>query len=358
MTFAIKQRPFQLTVPGLVALILFFPFTGDAASVNTAQQWVDKGIKISETRPDSDDEAQCYIHALEADPYHASAHFNLAFVLDAQAVRHWRGPETAWADLDKLYKALDHYAAAARLDPKRNAAYANSVRVAGLLFETPTNRPPDLHRLRAQLSTCVEALNKTSNPKALSHAKNLHMLVLKIEKRIAQLKGRQPGTDLVMAPEIIKCLNRTFTRGQSPYQGPRVPLIIQFDFNKATIRPESARQLKEMAKALKKQRLKDKMILIEGHADSLGTAQYNEKLSRRRAMSVKVYLVKTFDLPAERFKTRGYGETRPLVPNDTDEHRAMNRRVEFVNSDELDGFQRQIGQRKRSGNPDMFDMLY
>jgi len=358
MTFPFKQRPFQLTVPGLVALVLFLSFGVDAASRNAAQQWVDKGLEISKSRPNSDEEAQCYIRAIDADPNHTSAHFNLAFVLDAQAVRNWHGRDTAWSDLDKLYAALDHYAATAHLDPKRESAYANSVRIASLLFETHTKRPPDLHRLRAQLSTCVEALNKTSDQKARSHSKDLRILILRMEKRIGQLKGRQPATDLVKAPEIVKCLSRTFTRGQSPYQGPRVPLIIHFDLNKSTIRPESAEQLKEMARALNGQKLADTAILIEGHADSLGATNYNQRLSLRRAMSVKRYLVKNFALPRERLQTRGYGERRPLVPNDTEDHRAMNRRVEFVNSVELDIFRGQVTNRKRSGNVDVFDVLY
>ena len=63
-------------------------------------------------------------------------------------------------------------------------------------------------------------------------------------------------------------------------------------------------------------------------------------------------------MPRERFQTSGYGETRPLVPNDTDEHRSMNRRVEFVNSTELDGFRGQMRNRKRSGIVEVFDVLY
>ena len=358
MTFPFKRRPFQLTIPSLVALVLSLTFIASAASQDVAQQWVDKGLEISKSNPNSDEEAQCYIRAIEADPNYASAHFNLAFVLDAQAVRNWQGPETAWSDLDRLYAALDHYAATARLDPPREAAYANSVRIAGLLFETQTKRPPDLHRIRAQLSTCVEALDKTKDQEAQSYLKELRLLVLRIEERIGQLKGCHPDKNVVSAQEIVKRLSRSFTRGQSPYQGPRVPLIIHFDLNKASIRPESAEQLKEMARALKTQRLVDRLILIEGHADSLGAEGYNQRLSEKRAKSVKEYLVKNFSLPRERFQIRGYGETRPLVPNDTDEHRSMNRRVEFVNSTELDSFRSQIRNRKRSGDVDAYDVLY
>ena len=358
MILFFKLRHEFLTIVGAVTLALWFPSIAGAASKDVAQQWVDRGLTIGKSHPNSDEEARCYIRALEADPFHASAHFNLAFVLDAQASANWRGRETAWSDLDKLYAALDHYTAAARLDPKRDAAYANTIRVASLLFETPTRRPPDLHLLRANLSTCLDALNKTGDEKARSHFKDLHILVLHMEEKIAQLKDRLPSEILVPASEIVKSLSRSFTRGQSPYKGPRVPLIIQFDFNSATIRPESAEQLREMAQALKNERLANSKILIEGHADSRGSADYNQRLSDRRAESVKRYIVDNFALPQGRFKIRGYGEIRPLVPNDTREHRAMNRRVEFVNRAILDMFLEQMNRRKRSGDMDQFDMLY
>ena len=339
LPFRLRKR--FLTIVCAITLALSFPIIAGAASKEVAQQWVDRGLTIGKSHPNSDEEARCYTRALEADPDHASAHFNLAFVLDAQASINWRGRETEWSDLDKLYAALDHYAATVHLNPKRDAAYANTIRVARLLFETPTRRPPDLYRLRANLSTCIDVLNKTNNENARSHLKDLHFLVFKMEEKIGQLKDRLPSKTLVPAPEIVKCLNRSFTRGQSPYKGPRVPLIIQFDFNSATIRPESAQQLREMAQALKSTRLTG-----------------NKILSRRRAESVKRYLIDNFALPRGRFKIRGYGEIRPLVPNDTKEHRAMNRRVEFVNRAKLDRFLEQMNRRKRSGDMDQFDMLY
>lgn len=356
--YVFKRIPLHLIVSSLLTLVFVVLISVGATSRNTAQGWVEKGLEISRSKPNSNAEAQCYIRAIKADPNYAAAHFNLAYVLDAQAIENWRGSDTAWEDLDKVYAALAHYTAAARLDPEREAAYTNDVRIARLLFETRTQRPPALHLLRAQLSTCLEALNKTSDPKVQNHAKDIRLLILRLEKKIGDLKDCQPKTDLVKAPQIVKRLSRTFTRGQSPYRGPRVPLMIHFDLNKATIRPDSVRQLKEMARALKSSRLANKSILIEGHADSLGDEAYNQRLSEKRALSVKMYLVENFGFPRDRFQIIGYGETRPLVPNDTDAHRAMNRRVEFVNNNEMASFQDQIRNRKRSGSVDVFDVLY
>ena len=69
-------------------------------------------------------------------------------------------------------------------------------------------------------------------------------------------------------------------------------------------------------------------IEISAHTDNVGSNSYNMRLSDRRAQSVVQYL-KDANISTERLISKGYGESRPLVPNDTDEHKAMNRRVEL-----------------------------
>jgi len=69
-------------------------------------------------------------------------------------------------------------------------------------------------------------------------------------------------------------------------------------------------------------------LLIEGHTSSEGTREHNLDLSKRRAESVKAYLVaKRID--AERLETAGFGPDRPVADNDTDAGREQNRRIEF-----------------------------
>ena len=360
----------RLNVPVICRLLILLvlaataglmAFSSDTAAAGStgAQSWVDKGLEISKARPDSDEEAACYRRAIEADPAHASAHFNLAYVLDSQVNAAWRGADTAWGDLDKLYEALSHYASAVKLDPGREASCTNSLRIVRLLVETPTRRPPDIQTLRMHLRTCHADISLAQGKSmAPGLIKDLDRWVSDLEQRIGKLKDIQPREGLVPAAEIARGLNRGFTRGQSPYQGPRVPLIIHFDLNKDTIRPDSAAQLGEVAAALKTAGLSEKTIIIEGHTDSLGPAEYNADLSKRRALSVKRYLAQKSGLEEYRFQTSGYGDDKPLVPNDTDEHRAMNRRVEFVNGDALGEYRSQVSQRKRSGDVDAFDALY
>ncbi len=67
---------------------------------------------------------------------------------------------------------------------------------------------------------------------------------------------------------------------------------------------------------------------IEGHTDNTGDAAKNMDLSQRRANTIKKYLV-TKGIDEKRLTAQGFGDTRPLVPNDSEENKAKNRRVEF-----------------------------
>jgi len=105
-------------------------------------------------------------------------------------------------------------------------------------------------------------------------------------------------------------------------------LKVEFDVDSARIREESYGLLNELAKALKSDALKGRKVVLSGHADSDHTREYNQKLSERRAASVKAYLVERGGVPAELMRTEGHGETRPLVPNTSKANKQRNRRVE------------------------------
>jgi OmpA-OmpF porin, OOP family len=105
---------------------------------------------------------------------------------------------------------------------------------------------------------------------------------------------------------------------------------IHFNFDKDSIRPESFPILDAVAEVL----VANKKIKIEiqGHTDNKGGADYNKKLSDRRAASVKKYLV-THGIDSDRLTSHGYGAERPIVPNSSDQNRALNRRVQFVRTE-------------------------
>jgi len=101
---------------------------------------------------------------------------------------------------------------------------------------------------------------------------------------------------------------------------------IFFDFDKATLRPESSAELEKLDQVL----VENPTIKIEilGHTDNKGTAEYNKDLSERRAKAVVDYLIGK-GIKAERLKYAGYGFEQPIATNDTDEGRQLNRRTEF-----------------------------
>jgi len=109
---------------------------------------------------------------------------------------------------------------------------------------------------------------------------------------------------------------------------------IYFDFNKATIRPESYPVLDSIAQLLKE----NPSIIVEvaGHTDERGSYEYNMKLSQARAEAVVNYLIKK-GIDPRRLIPRGYGESQPIIPNaKTEAEHQMNRRVEFRIIGELD----------------------
>ena len=73
----------------------------------------------------------------------------------------------------------------------------------------------------------------------------------------------------------------------------------------------------------------DKLFVLEGHTDSIGAAEFNRRLSYRRAESAFRFLTEELGLPPEQFVVRGFGLERPVAPNDEPEGRALNRRVEI-----------------------------
>src|SRR5690606_35455223 len=99
-----------------------------------------------------------------------------------------------------------------------------------------------------------------------------------------------------------------------------------FDFDQATLKPESFPELNRIVSAM--DQTAAMKIEIAGHADATGSEAYNLQLSERRARSVVIYLTDK-GVDADRIAVMFYGETKPVAPNNTREGRSKNRRVEF-----------------------------
>src|SRR2546423_9078598 len=101
---------------------------------------------------------------------------------------------------------------------------------------------------------------------------------------------------------------------------------VLFDFDKAVVKPDGKSKLDDLSSKVRGVNLE--VVIAIGHADSIGSDAYNQKLSVRRAESVKAYLVSK-GIEPNRVYTEGKGEKQPVADNKTTEGRAKNRRVEI-----------------------------
>lgn len=106
----------------------------------------------------------------------------------------------------------------------------------------------------------------------------------------------------------------------------RMPAGITFDFNSSEVKPQFQSTLNEVAGTLSA--YPATMIDVLGHTNSVGSLEYNQRLSEQRAQAVARYL-QAQGVAGVRIATRGYGETMPIATNDTEAGRATNRRVEI-----------------------------
>jgi len=118
---------------------------------------------------------------------------------------------------------------------------------------------------------------------------------------------------------------------QTPVVAPTATKVVLnadtfFDFDKDTLKPEGRQVLDQVAAQVDTLNLET--LIAVGHTDSIGSEQYNQGLSERRANSVKNYLVGK-GISSDRIYTEGKGESSPVASNATREGRAQNRRVEI-----------------------------
>jgi outer membrane protein OmpA-like peptidoglycan-associated protein len=134
----------------------------------------------------------------------------------------------------------------------------------------------------------------------------------KMDKQAAEIENTVPGAEVIKAGEgiIVK-----FDSG------------ILFDFDKSDLKPAAKTNIQKLVASLNEN--PDTDILVVGHTDNVGRAEYNLGLSDRRAASVKNYAVAQ-GLAPSRIKTEGKGASEPIASNETAEGRAQNRRVEIV----------------------------
>lgn len=135
----------------------------------------------------------------------------------------------------------------------------------------------------------------------------------KMDKQAREIKEALPSAEVERVGEGIM-----LTLGDN---------AIHFDTNKSTLSATAKANLKKLVPVFKN--YEDTNIVIYGYTDSTGKVEYNQKLSERRANSVKDYLA-TNGIDNTRFTTKGMGVNDPIATNETAEGRSKNRRVEFA----------------------------
>jgi outer membrane protein OmpA-like peptidoglycan-associated protein len=168
------------------------------------------------------------------------------------------------------------------------------------------------------------------------------------------LSGSSPKAEELSADELIKMLAPTERPGDNslnsapppsfgPSDGsssspskpsasanrPSASLEVNFETNSATLTADGMRQLGKLGAALTSPTLADSRFLIVGHTDARGSKRHNLALSKKRAQTVRTFLVSSFDIPGSRLSTQGVGSTQPKEA--TDPEAGENRRVEIVN---------------------------
>lgn len=158
--------------------------------------------------------------------------------------------------------------------------------------------------------------------------------VMQVEARPMD-KGMAGTTQSTPAPIESKPLNQTVapvtaaTLDATLANTGQVTLYgINFDFDKAAIKPESKPQIDEIAKVLTAD--PSLKLRVTGYTDSMGSAEHNQGLSQRRADAIVATLAASYAIAADRLTASGLGAASPIASNDTEEGRAKNRRVELL----------------------------
>lgn len=148
------------------------------------------------------------------------------------------------------------------------------------------------------------------------------------------LVAKAGGTEYTTRGIVRKIVDADEDLGGAPAGKPqpaaKLPARIEFALNSAELTRQGRLDLDTFGEAMLSPELADRAIVLEGHTDDTGDDAYNCALSQRRAQAARTYLLASFGIPAARVQVAGFGESRPLVPNDSDAARRQNRRVEFA----------------------------
>jgi OOP family OmpA-OmpF porin len=160
--------------------------------------------------------------------------------------------------------------------------------------------------------------------------RNLQARIVELEAVAAKYAAVQP---LKQIQQKVNKVQAMFAPGEAEVLLTDRHLLVRltgmsFPFGSSEIQPRDFPLLTKIQYTLRL--FPDSRAIIEGHSDSIGNADYNQVLSRRRAEAVRTYLIANMNRSPNSIAAVGYGENRPIAPNDTAAGRAKNRRIDVV----------------------------
>ncbi|MTD93571.1 OmpA family protein [Hyphomicrobium sp. xq] len=160
-----------------------------------------------------------------------------------------------------------------------------------------------------------------------------------------QVKPRKPGAGVATnkeRPPSVKGGRKLTTKERKDVAEtvrrddlPTADLEVYFDFNSAVIAPSALSALKTLGQALADKRLAGGTFIVGGHTDAKGEADYNQRLSQRRAQAVRDFLVTNFPIDPAKLMAVGYGEEQLKAADEP--LAAVNRRVQVINWTDVAG---------------------
>lgn len=240
-----------------------------------------------------------YKQVIELCPQHYRAHNNLA---------------DAYEHLGQYHQAIKEYQKASELAPD---------------FAIPLFGMGDVYMALKDYQKAIEFYQKGLKLKPDDQKATLGLQFAKIKLKSLQ-EGEITSDDFTQVVRGVKGIHLVVPKDEKVFSS-SIELKVEFGFNSAELSAKAKEALRNIGSAMNREELINMRFEIAGHTCELGTKQYNQALSERRAQAVYDFLVRECSVNAERLMPKGYGEDLPLPPisDDPEINRSRNRRVEF-----------------------------
>ena len=177
-----------------------------------------------------------------------------------------------------------------------------------------TSKPNNSHELQTKMNQMYgEQFEKMSGEEVIPNEEGGNMI----------------NVVLYPKPPIVKAPKETRLTTDDVETKIQLPDDILFDYDKSDLKPHAQSTLNELIQSLETLKA-DTIIQINGHTDNTGDEQYNKTLSGKRAKSVETYLRQNRKIDKLKMTSTGFGETKPISSNDSEDGKSLNRRVEIV----------------------------